>query len=285
MLPYSFMLLSAALAFIFHSQAQTAAETPQQLYDLASNQFSDRRFSEAKANFQRAIQLDGMFAAGFRGLGLADLALQDYEGAYHAWLNAVELNPKDEKSKYCLGRLFYDANLPNESAAWLRQALELDPNDYEAMTYLGLAAEALSFDDTAAQLYRKAIAVSEAQQKPYSWAFLSFGNYLKKHGDETQALNVLEKGAQKCPEVHELAALGEMLAAQGQMGRAEEVLRRAMSLDPTVSEVHYRLSLLLKSAGRSEEAKEEMLKFKETKAEENKAPKIMALRKTGSISQ
>jgi tetratricopeptide (TPR) repeat protein len=284
-LPYFFVLVTAALSLFFPSQAQTSVETPQQLYDLGSKQFAERRFDQARANFERAIQLDQFFAAAFRGLGLADLAVQDYEGAYHAWLKAVELNPQDEKSKYCLGRLFYDANFPNESAAWLRQALELNPNDYEAMTYLGLAAEALGFDDTAAQLYRKAIAVSEAQQKPYSWAFLSMGNYLKKHGEDSQALKVLEQGAAKCPEAHELAALGELLAAQGQTRRAEEVLRRAISLDANVSEVHYRLSLLLKSAGRSEEAKAEMLKFQETKVEENKAPKIMALRKPGTTSQ
>lgn len=220
-----------------------------------------------------------MSAEAYRALGMTDLELKDYNGAYHAWLKAVDLNPNDEKSKYFLGRLFYEANLPNEAAAWLRQALKLAPGDYQAATYLGLCAEALSFDDTAGQLYRKAIADSDAQGKPYSWAYLSLGNFLKKHGDENESLDVLEKGAAKCPEAHELAALGELLARRHQPQRAERVLRHAISLDPNLSQAHYRLALLLQASGRTEEGRAEVLKFQETKREEEKNAKIVALRK------
>jgi tetratricopeptide (TPR) repeat protein len=252
----------------------------QAVYVAASQQFTNRQFEEAKASFQRVIQLDPTFADAYRGLGLADLELHDYQGAYQAWLKAVELNPKDEKSKYCLGRLFYDADLPNESAAWLRQALELNPADYQAMTYLGLCAEALDFNDTASQLYRKAIAESEAQQKPYSWAYLSLANFLKKQGKQTEALPVLEQGAAKCPEAHLLAALGEALALEDQREKAEAVLRRAIALDPTLSQPHYRLALVLRSAGRADESKQEMLRFQEAKAREDAAPKVTALRQS-----
>jgi Flp pilus assembly protein TadD len=260
--------------------AQVRPETARDFFDLGSRQFSERRFGEAKSSFSRAIELDKMSAEAYRALGMANLELKDYNGAYHAWLKAVGLNPNDEKSKYFLGRLFYEADFPNEAAAWLRQALQLAPDDYQATTYLGLCAEALNFDSTAAQLYRKAIADSEAQQKPYSWAFLSLGNFLKKHGDEKQSLAVLEEGATKCPEAHELAALGELLATHNQPQRAEQVLRQAIALDSGLSQAHYRLALLLRSTDRAEEAKAEMLKFQEAKSrEEQQNAKIMALRK------
>ncbi len=253
--------------------------TPQEFYNLASQQFTQRQFDQAKASFARAIELDGKYAEAYRGLGMTDLELKDYNGAYRAWLKAVELNPKDEKSKYFLGRLFYEADFPNEAAAWLRQALELSPNDYQATTYLGLCAEALGMSDTAGALYRNAIAASKEQNKPYAWAFLSLGNFLKKRGDENQALEVLEEGARECPEAHELSALGEMLSTRHQPQRAEEVLRQAIALDPGLSQPHYRLGLLLKSTGRLEESKSEMLKFQRAKEEEDRNPKIIALRK------
>lgn len=260
--------------------AQGQPESAHNFFDLGSKQFNEHRFNEAKASFDRAIELDKLNAEAYRALGMTNLELKDYNGAYHAWLKAVDLNPNDEKSKYFLGRLFYEADLPNEGAAWLRQALKLAPSDYQAATYLGLCAEALGFNDTAAQLYRKAIADSAAQGKPYAWAYLSLGNFLKKHGDEDQSLRVLEEGAAKCSEPHELAALGESLARHGEMQRAEQILRQAIALDPTLSQAHYRLALLLRSAGKAEEAKAEMLKFQETKAEEDKqSAKIMALRK------
>jgi tetratricopeptide (TPR) repeat protein len=274
------VLLVLALVLSASAYAQLTAETAPDLYKLASQQFADRKFDQAKTSFERAIQLDGTSSEAYRGLGLADLALNDYQGAYQAWLKAADLNPKDEKSRYCLGRLFYDANLVNEAAAWLRKALELDSNDFEAMTYLGLSAEALGFDETAVQLYNKAVLISKSKHQPYSWAFLSLANYLRKHGEQGKALKILEEGSQTCPEAHELAALGEMLADEGQTARAESILRQAIALDSGVSQAHYRLALLLKSAGRSQEAAAEMEKFRETKAQQDKLPKIMALRKS-----
>lgn len=256
-----------------------ASGTARDSYNLGSKQFVQHQFAEAKASFARAIELDGFYAEAYRALGMTDLELKDYNAAYRAWLKAVELNPKDEKSKYFLGRLFYEADFPNEAAAWLRQALALSPDDYQATAYLGLCAEALGLDDTAGPLYRNAIAESNAQSKPYSWAYLNFGNFLKKHGDENQALAVLEEGARKCPEPHELTALGELLATHNQQQRAEEVLREAIALDPGLSQPHYRLGLLLKAAGRMEESKSEMTKFQQAKTEEDKNPKIIALRK------
>jgi tetratricopeptide (TPR) repeat protein len=267
------------LLFIALAQAAVPPQSARDFYNLASKQFLQNQFSEAKASFTRATEIDASHADSYRGLGMTDLELKDYNGAYRAWLKAVELNPKDEKSKYFLGRLFYEADFPNEAAAWLREALQLSPDDYQATTYLGLCAEALGLDDTAAPLYRKAIAESKAQNKPYSWAFLSLGNFLKKHGDPNQALAVLEEGARKCPEAHELAAFGELLAAQNQAQRAEGVLRQATALDPGLSQPHYRLALLLKSAGRLEESKSEMIKFQQAKEQEDRNTKIIALRK------
>jgi len=269
-------LLVAFLAPIILAQIQP--QNAREFFKLGSKQFSERRFQEAKDSFTRAIELDKLSAETYRALGMTDLELKDYNGAYHAWLKAVELNPDDEKSKYFLGRLFYEADFPNEGAAWLRQALQLTPNDYQAATYLGLCAEVLNFDDTATQLYRKAITDSEAQGKPYSWAYLSLGNFLKKHGDENQSLSVLEEGAAKCPEAHELAALGESLATHNQAQHAEQVLRQSIDLDPTLAQAHYRLALLLQSSGRTE-ARAEMLKFQGAKRQEEKNAKIIVLRK------
>ena len=280
-------LLVPLLCFLLRPgklSAQVQEQKPQEFYELASQQFTKGDFAGAKASFTRAIELDSLYAEAYRGLGMADLELKDYEGAYRAWLKAGDLNPQDEKSKYFLGRLFYEADIPNQAAAWLREALKLKPDDYQAMTYLGLSAEALGYDQTALQLYRKALAASKSQNHPYSWAFLSLANFLKKHGDEKEALSVLEEGSKKCPEAHELAALGELLAAHNEPQRAEQVLRQAIILDSALSQPHYRLGLLLKSLGRLDESRAEMIKFQAAKRQEDQAPKITVLQKQVSTS-
>jgi tetratricopeptide (TPR) repeat protein len=248
-------------------------------YWLGNAQFFEHRFQQAQDSFQRAIGLDTMYADAYRGLGLAQLELKNYDGAYRSWLKAVSLDPKDEKSTYYLGRLFYEADFADQAAYWLRRALELNPDDYEAMTYLGLSAEVLNFQDTALQLYRRAIDVSRSKGKPYSWAYLSLAKLLRRRGDENQALAALEDGSERCPEAHELTDFGAMLAARKQDTEAEKVLRKAIQLDPSVSEAHYRLALLLRSSGRLEEALQEMEQFRKTKDSETRQVKITAVRK------
>ena len=204
------------------------------------------------------------------------MELKDYDGAYHAWLKAAELNAKDEKTAYYLGRLFFEADLPNEAAAWLRKALALSPDDFAAMTYLGLSAEALGYDDTALGLYRNAVYESNSAKKPYSWAYLSLGKLLVKRGERNEAIRVLQEARRKCPEAHALALLGELL---GNSAEAEAVLREAVALDAHVSQAHYRLALLLKAKGKSDEAREEMEKFQAAKSEESKSARVIALRR------
>jgi tetratricopeptide (TPR) repeat protein len=242
-------------------------------------QLAAHQFAEAESSFKRVINADRNDAEAYKALGRAELELKKYNEAYHAWLKAEQLNPKDAKTKYYLGRLFYEADFPNEAAAWLRQALKLAPHDYAAMTYLGLSAEALSYGDVALKLYGKAIAESETAQSPYPWAFLSLGKLLQKHGDPEQAFKILEQGSRECPEAHELSAFGQLLMARDQQARAEQVLRQAIKLDPTLSEAHYRLALLLEASGRAPEAKTEMAAFQQAKEQEKEIPKITAIRR------
>lgn len=248
-------------------------------YALGTQQFSAREFVQAENSFQQAIAAGQNPAESYKSLGRAQLELKKYNEAYRAWLKAEALDPKDSQIKYYLGRLFYEADLPNEAAAWFRQALALAPHHFAAMTYLGLSAEALSYPDVALKLYRNAIAESIAAHTPYSWAFLSLGKLLQKRGEADEAFRILEQGARECPEPHELSAFGQLLLTRNQRDRAEHVFRQAIALDPSLSEAHYRLALLLESKGRSEEANTELEAFQKAKQQEQQVAKITALRK------
>ncbi|MGH9696889.1 MAG: tetratricopeptide repeat protein [Bryobacteraceae bacterium] len=251
-------------------------------YYLGNAQFFEREFEPARQAFARAIALNASYTDAYRGLGLADLELKDYNGAYHAWLKAVSLDKSDEKSRYYLGRLFYEANLPDQAAYWLRRALALDAGDYKAQTYLGLSAEVLHFPDTALALYRSAIQLSNQRGKPYAWAYLSLAKLLRQRGDGQRALATIEEAVAKCPEPHELTLFAEMLVPRRETQRAEQLLRRAIAMDGSLSEPHYRLALLLRRAGKAEEAQREMDLFRETKAREDRQPKVAAILKSAT---
>jgi Flp pilus assembly protein TadD len=105
------------------------------------------------------------------------------------------------------------------------------------------------------------------------------GKLLQKRGENDKALSILEQGERQCPEAHELVALGHLLASQNQQTRAEQVLKRAIQMDPGLAEAHYRLALLFQAQGKNTEANREMALFQKAKANEKQAPKILALRK------
>ncbi len=256
--------------------AQTSA---QEWLARGQEQFSARDFAAARQSFQQATKIDERNFVAYRALGLSELELRDYNAAYRAWLKASELNKDDTRTKYYLGRLFYDADLPNEAAVWLRQVVTASPDDYAALTYLGLSAEALGFEDTAGDLYRRAVDASNQAHKPYSWTYLALGNLLLKRGEDAQARKLFTEAAQRCPEAHLLAALGDLLVKAGEKPLAESVLRRAIALDSDLSRAHYRLALLLKSEGKEEESKHEMALFQKAKTKESTVPKPQALRR------
>lgn len=268
------------LAGLFCASIALGQQNAQEWLAKGEKQFAQREFAAARKSFEQAAATDGQSFLVFRALGLCDLELHDYDSAYRNWLKALELNGNDLRTQYYLGRLFYDSDLPGEAAVYLRQVVEKAPDDYAALTYLGLSAEATGFEETARDLYRKAIYESNQQKKPYSWAYLALANLLVKRGDEAGARAALMEGEERCPEAQLLATLGDLLAKAGEKQRAEAVLRRSIGLNSSLARSHYRLALLLKSDGLQEEAHHEMEAFQEAKAREAAMLKPQALRKS-----
>jgi tetratricopeptide (TPR) repeat protein len=248
-------------------------------YWLAQSHLYAREFDRAKAEIERAIQLDGGSADDLRTLGEIELQRKNYDGAYRAWIKANQLAPGDPRTTYYLGRLFFEADFLDEAAAWLRQTLKAQPHHFAAMTYLGMCAERLNMEKTATDLYVAAIRESKEQKSPFAWAFLSYAKILRQQGEEVKAIAILTEAEQLCPEAHALTQLGQILAAT-EPKRAIAVLRQAVALDPSVPDAHYRLSLLLQKLGQTEEARSEMQNFQDAKAAEdhNKAT-IQAIRR------
>lgn len=248
-------------------------------YWLSQSHLYSREFDDAEKAIQRAIELDPNSAQNYRTLGEIELELKNHDAAYRAWLKANQLDPGNAQTTYYLGRMFFEADFWDEAAAWLRQALKADPHHFAAMTYLGMCAERLEMVKTAFDLYAAAIRESKEQQKPYSWAFLSYAKLLRVSGKEQPAIATLEEAERLCPEAHVLTLLGQMLAAS-QPERAMALLRRAIAMDNSIPDAHYRLALLLGKAGQAAEAHAAMQRFREAKtAEERNKVDFRAIRK------
>lgn len=247
-------------------------------YQLGKAQLYNRQFEQARESANRAIEFAPGSAQSYILLGESARELHDYNGAYKAWLTATRLGPANPLPPYYLGRLFYEANVFTEAAAWLREALRLAPGHYAAMTHLGLSAEALGMTDTAEQLYSAALKESKSQGKPYSWAWLSLAKLRRERGNESEAAALLEEGAKLCPTAPLLVLLGQVHLAPGRTERAAAVLRRAIVIDPSIASAHYVLGRLLRTRGDADEAKLEMEAFLSAKENEPLSP-VLVVRK------
>jgi tetratricopeptide (TPR) repeat protein len=243
---------------------------PHGWYWLSRVQLLQKRFSEARASAMRAIELDPNSSESYRTLGEGELELTNNDAAYHAWITANKLNPRDAQTTYHLGRLFVEANFFDEAAGWLRETLRLAPDHFSAMTYLGMCAEYLGDNSTATNLFRKAIQESKSQHAPFAWAYVCYAKLLRQMGLESEALAILEESENLCPDARALSVLGQLLVAAHQSVRAEAVLRRAIQLNPQISEAHYRLSLILRSQDKPVEAQSEMTRFTQLKEMEKR---------------
>lgn len=269
----------AAAAADLASYTTAHTEDARGWYWLAQAHLYSREFEHAKDEIERALQIDGQSPDTYRTLGEIELERKDYQAAYRAWIKSNQLAPGDARTTYYLGRLFFEADFLDEAAAWLRQTLKAAPHHFAAMTYLGMCAERLGMEKTAMDLYAAAIRESKEQKKPYSWAFLSYAKLLRQNGDDPKAVVALIEAEQLCPEAHALTQLGQILAAT-EPARAVAVLRRAIAMDSSIPDAHYRLSLLLQKEGQTAEAQSEMKKFQQTKAaEEQNKISIQAVRK------
>lgn len=248
-------------------------------YWLAQAELYGKRFPAAREAILRAIALDNQSASAQRTLGEIELQLNNYDAAYRAWVAANKLDPTDARTTYYIGRLFFEADFPNEAAQWLRRTLTIAPHHFAAMTYLAMCAERLNMQDTAIELYVNAVRESKEQKSPHPWAFLNYAKMLRQLGRDAEALALLEEGEKLCPEAHLLTQLGLMLASS-QPARAEAVLRRAIAMDGSIPDAHYRLAMMLRSSGRTDEARAEMQRFQDAKAaEERNKVTIQAVRK------
>ena len=268
-----------AAATYLVSYTAVRPEDPRGWYWLAQCRLYSRDFERAKREIEQAINLDASSADSYRTLGEIQLERKDHDAAYRAWIRANQLAPEDPRTTYYLGRLFFEADFPNEAAAWFRQTLKAAPHHFAAMTYLGMCAERLDMGKTATDLYLASIRESKEQKTPYSWAFLSYAKVLRQTGRDPEALALLTEGEQVCPEAHLLTALGQLLASSNP-AQAIAVLRHAIAMDPTIPDAHYRLSLLLRKDGQAAEAQSEMQKFQEAKAaEERSKTSVQAIRR------
>jgi cytochrome c-type biogenesis protein CcmH/NrfG len=111
---------------------------PQKHFELGNAYFDQGRSQDARAQFQRTVDLDSTFWKGWINLGtvLEDI---NYRESRPAFEHASRLRPKDPVPYVKLGNSYYGTGNRREALDYYRQALKVDPRHLETHFMLGNA--------------------------------------------------------------------------------------------------------------------------------------------------
>ncbi|MFP4345034.1 MAG: tetratricopeptide repeat protein [Anaerolineales bacterium] len=182
-------------------------ENAEAYFLLGLSNFNLGNFSDARAAFERTLELDsGRAGAVHHNLGALAYQMGDLEEAVSQFQAALELEPEDPDTHYQLGATYLQLALPPtggppdstllaQAEGEFNRALELAPGKAEALVGLG--------------------------------------NVYLQQGNFEEAIEALEQALEKNPEMPEaLFALGGAYLQTGQISEARDALQRFLETNP-----------------------------------------------------
>ena len=118
------------------------------------------RFDGAVVEANRAIALDGRYAAAFRELGRAQQNQKLIEDAERSYRKAVDLDPNDWSALNQLGGVLLITKRAAESIPSFRRALDIAPDNVRALNNLGSAYNFTGKTDEAIATYERSLSIA-----------------------------------------------------------------------------------------------------------------------------
>lgn len=275
-------------------------------YNAGAASYNEQRFEEARAEFERALELDPELLEARRVLTLIHFQLQDWESAMRSAQELVDREADDEaaltigfdaatqlgrfdRAEEFLDRLIEVSSSPDVAAriynlgvARLRagdrqaaidrfeQAIAMNPR-------LGAAYNGLATVYLEDELYDEALAMAERllEVDPGNAEALGIRyEVYRRQGDEEMMQAALEELQASDPEriVDAYYKQGMLLFDNGQAAEAAEAFQRVLGADPDHARSHYQLARCYLSTNRMEEAKQHLERFLEMAPDDPEAP-------------
>jgi type IV pilus assembly protein PilF len=182
------------------------------------------------------------------------------------------MGPKASRSERSLargelGRAYLAEGSLESAIGTLREAVELDRNNWAAWTFLGLALGEKGQADEAEKAFNKAIRIAGDRAEPH----MHYGLFLFSQERTAEAISEYEAALQDLTYRKPALILNNMgfaLMHQGDHDRAISVLKEALTRVPTLCIAHFNLGLALQAGGRDHEAIEQFEETIESCAEE-----------------
>jgi tetratricopeptide (TPR) repeat protein len=238
---------------LFTRDAAVVEDNHFAIENLAITFLEEKRWDEAIAYSQKALESDPLSAPAHSTLGLAYQNVGRLEDAIRHHRLAVRSKPNWALMHSNLGAALMQNNEPAEAASCFRKALELNPGDRSAALNLALALAEADRPEEAVAQYEKTI-----QQWPDSPdAHFGLGVLLARQNQASGAARHYETALRLDPRRADVAMnLGILVAEQKDFGRAEALYEQAAAVQPGNTLIYLNWGNALSEQNRLDEALE-----------------------------
>lgn len=223
----------------------------------------DLHFSEARSNLglllveqesveegmeqlKEAIRLWPESPHGYNQLGLAQIRLGEKDAAIDTFLRGLEHHPYATELISNLASMLMAGGRLDEAVFQYNQAVKLQPDQPYLRYNLARAYRAAGFNQAAIDSFRQAIRLDSQWAQPYA----DLGALYLQQKQIPAALGIFQEAAAGGVESAALLSnYGTALAMAGRPDQAEQVLIRALTLDPSHQDARNNLAALREMMG------------------------------------
>jgi tetratricopeptide (TPR) repeat protein len=155
-----------------------AASAGTDSYQRANALFERQQYADAITQLDQAIKEDPGYAPAWILRGKMAMAFNRFDVARWAFVKAAQLDPNSAHTQFMLGFFYYVDNDFVRAVPALRTAARLNAKDSQTLLYWAMSEEGLAHPDAASALYRKAIALENAQGRPSAETHTAYGRLL-----------------------------------------------------------------------------------------------------------
>ncbi len=239
----------------FGELSKRQANSVEAAYFEALSLYNLKKNNEAEAEVRRALRLNAGFAEARTLLGVILASKPDgLQEAIESLTQAIELQPNSYDANFYLGRLQYTDGRYNLALKSLEAAVKIKPTDVEARFFLGSVFESLNESDKALAEYQEIARLDSGS----FFGQVGLGALYVKQGKIDEAVAALESARKLQPDSFEANwTLGRAYVLKEMFAVAEPLLKRAVSLQPKRTDARYQWAISLRRLGRAEEARKE----------------------------
>jgi tetratricopeptide (TPR) repeat protein len=253
--------------------AQNRSTAPDSLESQAWTLAQERKYSEALAAIQRAIELDSHQARCLLLEGEIYQRTGDQFSEMRSFLEAHEIDPRPPVPIYPIGMSLFalgfynnDPNYYDRAARHFRMTLELDPRFGKAEFMQGMIAVVKFALNDAKPHYEKAFQLDPK----HAYYHLRYGVLLSRLGDHPPALHEMELAAELYPNyVLTHFSLGNLYSRLGEFEKARDELESAVKLDPHLANAFYSLGVVYRHLGAKEMARKAFDRFESVRQQKS----------------